>query len=270
MGKPHLLMGGILTLIFLIIVPATAQFQASSESLTGFNATLPGERNIGQLYTWSIQNVSGTADVIYHYTVYASRLIGGNYTYHSREWNTWEKRYAAAGSQYLIVWIKGWLDPVSGTTWIGWAPERFNAWVWGNRTIKPEPVQMEDMPIAWKSERYRPVMIAEAGNRTMPDGTILTTEWYSWELWNQRIRMEPGNPWDGFVLYQVPVEATLDDIQIGGWFGYYGTAWWNLKDRFVEQVDSIENQRIQQQNAIVDEIRKGIRLSDRPRDRARA
>ena len=185
-------MVGILLVISLLILPATADLLTSPDSQIPFNDILAGYRNEGQLYTWSIKNVSGTADIVYHYTVYASRLIGTNYTFHSKEWNSWEVEDAAAGSQYLIVWVRGWLDEDSRTSWIGWGPERFNAWVWSNQTIAPEPVRLEDMPITYKSEKYRPAMIGESFNRTDGIGEILTSEWYGWNLWDELDRMTIG------------------------------------------------------------------------------
>lgn len=265
--NPFLLVGGLLLVISLFILPATAQIQSNSSSQIPFNDTLSGYRNTGQLYTFQIKNVSGTADIVYHYTVYASRLIGTNYTYHSRNWNTWEVQDAAAEYQYLIVWVRGWSE---GTTWLGWGRDRFSAWVWGNLTIQPEPVHLEDLPVRYGSEKYRPVLIKDLFNR-VENGDQLTTEWYGWKDGYQRYRMEPGisNADDGILIYQVPAAATPEDIQIAGWFGYYGTAVWNLKDKEIQQ-DSLENERLQELEVITLQRAAGIRISDRTLDRRRA
>jgi hypothetical protein len=194
-------------------------------------------------------------------------MIGMNYSFHSREWSRWDLREANPGFQYLVVWIKGWAE---GTSWFGWEREKFNAWVWGNKTIAPEPVHFEDMPIAYRSEIYRPVLISNIFNRT-ENGQLLTTEWYGYiDGWEQgRMVTGESNAWNGFLIYQVPVDANLQDIRIAGWFGYFGTAWWNLQAREFEQ-NSLELERQRQEAEIQQQIWSGLRHSDRISERMRA
>ena len=54
--------------------------------------------------------------------------------------------------------------------------------------------------------------------------------------------MIPGtsNAWNGYLIYQVPATFTIEKMQIAGWFGYYGTAWWNLQPPVVLQNNPID------------------------------
>lgn len=262
-------------LVILLLIGTLAQIpvHAAGEIPGGipaatFNATVPGERNLGQDFTWSIQNVSNRADVTYHFNVYAWRLIGLNYSYYSPAWGQWFTREAAPGSQYLAVWIRGWSE---GTTCWGYGPDRFNVWTWGNRTIVPEPVHLEDVAVKIGSGRFRPVVIHELENRTLPNGTILTTEWFGWEDGQELTRIEPGssNAWDGVILYQVPVAAGPEDLRVAGWFGYYGTPVWYLTPHEIIQ-KSFEAWQKEQQNELIQQKAIGLRTSDRQRERMRA
>ncbi|MFA4859164.1 hypothetical protein [Methanoregula sp.] len=241
-------------LLSVLILPVMA-----SEEIP-FNSTISGDRNIEQVYTWQVQNVSGLADIGYHFEVYDYRDLGSNYTYWSKAWGKWEKHYATPGTRFIAVWVNGWTE---GTTWIGWGPDRFNMWIWGNTTIKPLPTHLQDMPITYGSERYRPVVIAELENRTRQDGSWLPSEWYGFKDGQELDRAEPGlsNSVNGFILYEVPVIAKIPDLRVAGWFGYYGTAIWYLTPQKIIQ-NSFE--RIQADDIKLIQVQKeiGLRVSD--------
>jgi hypothetical protein len=42
------------------------------------------------------------------------------------------------------------------------------------------------------------------------------------------LRMGKSNAWDGFIIYQVPTDATEIDIRVLGAFNAFGDAWWYL------------------------------------------
>lgn len=252
--------------IFIIAIIGIGILPAAAAGIP-FNESIPGDRNLDQVFSWSIWNVSKQADIIYHYTVYDYRIIGRNYTYYSPAWGSWFVQESRPGYQYLAVWVRGWSD---GTTGWGYGPDRFRAWVWGNRTISPEPVHLNDLRIRLGSDRYRPVVIRELEGRPTEAGKPVATEWYGWKDGRELERMESGisNAWDGLILYQIPAAAGSADIRIAGWFGsYYGTAIWYLTEREILQ-DSPEVWQQRQREILVSEIKESIRLGDNPgRDR---
>ena len=79
-------------------------------------------------------------------------------------------------------------------------------------------------------------------NRTSYKGFTYSQDAYGYNDGLEMNRMVPGmsNAWNGYIIYQVPSTFTIEDMQIAGWFGYYGTAWWNLKPRVVTQNKIIE------------------------------
>lgn len=260
-------------LVAVLLIGSLAQMpvQAAGEAPGGipvlFNESVPGERNMGQVFTWSIQNVSNQADVMYHFTVYDYRLIGPNYSYYSPAWGQWFTRDAAPGFQYLVIWIRSWSE---GTACWGYGPERFRVWAWGNLTIDPEPVQLQDLPVRFKSDTSRPVVIRELENRTMPDGVILTTERYGWKDGEELTRLEPGDSsaWEGVILYQIPQTVGPEDLRVAGWFGYYGTPVWYLTPHKIRQ-QSYETWWKEQRDELSRQIASGLRTSDRQAGRSR-
>jgi len=224
-----------------------------------FNPSLSGERNIGQEYSWTIQNVSGLSDVCYNTSVYDFKIIGSQYTYYSIEWGQWFTEQADTGKKYLIVWAR---TESNGTSWYGWGGDRFTLWVWGNTTIVPDPVPLQDLPIKYQSEHYLTRVIAELQNRTGTDGELLTREWYGWKDGNELDRQEPGSSaaYDGMILYQIPEEAQPEDIRVLGWFGYYGYGIWYLteQEELIQVVNTQATQAEEQKPIIqLDRIIRG-------------
>lgn len=139
----HLILIGIMISIILI-------FQASAAEIP-FNESIAGDRNLGQYFTFTMDNVTGTyAHARYHYTVYDYRIIGDNFTYYSISWGQWFKKDAAKGKKYLAIWVRGWME---GTSYFGWASDRFSVFVNG-QTIGPEPVLLQDIPLGRRKTNY--------------------------------------------------------------------------------------------------------------------
>jgi hypothetical protein len=247
-------------ILFVICLIAVVVMPVSAVNVP-FNASTPGERNLGQSFEWTVNNVSGLADIHYNFTAYAFRDLGSNYTYHSKDWGQNFNQSADPGKKFIAVWIRGIGE---GTTWIGWGADRFNLWLYGNTTIKPEATHLEDLPIRYGSENYRPAVILNLENRTNPDGSWLSDEWYGWKDGHELDRLEPGksNAFDGFIIYQVPLQTNPEDLRLAGWFGFYGTAIWYLSPHDILQ-ESPEKNRIIDISLIEIQKQMGLRISDR-------
>jgi hypothetical protein len=234
-----------------------------------FNTSVAGDRNLGQEYTWTVNNASGWADCVYHYTVYDYRIIGDKYTYFSPSWGLWFTQQAGPGKKYLAVWVRGWSE---GTTYFSYGQNRFPLFV-RDMTVYPDPVQLQDLEIgSIGSGRHLPVVIKELENNvaTIERGQ-LSTERYGWKDEIELSRMEPGrsNAADGYVIYQVDQSASPEDIRAVGWFGYWGTAIWHLTNTTIDQ-KSIESEAWKKQMLFRLERAEGRRSADHRPTRARA
>ncbi len=142
--KPIIFSLALAALALLMIMPSSAYFTEGTYPLFGtgpaFNASIPGERNAGQWFVFTLLNVSGYSDVKYHFTLYDAYILD-SYDYRSDAWGQWWTEYPDSGNKFLFVWICGWCE---GTSWIGWGSDRFFAWINSN-SLKPEPVQFSDI-----------------------------------------------------------------------------------------------------------------------------
>lgn len=290
----------VITLSLIVIIFYCLFASTANAEPIAFNESLPGERNIGQNFTFTMSNVSGTyARCVYQYTVYDYREIGENFTYYSVNWGQWFKQDAEKGKKYVAVWIRGTME---GTSYFGWGPDFFKLWVWGNQTVLPEPVLMQDIEIAnvkrsgktytktgcgdsytvsedlsvadsWdgnESGRRLPAVIAETEDlKATTERGQLSRERYGWKDEHELDRMVPGEKWEGYILYQIPKAATANDIQVAGNFRAAGAAIWNLKERVINQ-DSAERYRHLESLAIDVQKKTGVRLPDRQPDRVMA
>jgi hypothetical protein len=254
----------VLLLFALIIMPVSAYYTSeiipqSSGFLPEYNATFPGERNAGQWYEFSINNVSGDLDVKYHFTVYDVE-IKDSYEYRSDAWGQWWNETPTRGNKFLFIWIVGYSE---GTSWDGWESERFYLWDNGKQ-INQEPIIMSDIGKvirgnSWSS-KIPPRTIRFIENRRSYLDFPYSQDVYGYQDGLVMNRMEPGksNAWNGYIIYQIPKTSELKDLRLLGWFGYHGYAIWNLKPYgYIQEtpeymeIKAAENRRT--------EIQKGIR-----------
>ena len=240
--------------LLLAVVPVHAQEQ-------GFNSTIPGERNIGQWYNFTIENVSGYKQASYHYTVYRAYFVN-DYQYHDENWGQWFDQFPTQGNKYLFVWIAGYLDD-SSTDWWGWDQDRFPIW-YNNEAIQPEPVIMASSQyVGIFRGNDHPRIIAGMENTSYLDGFTWSGDEYGFYDGIQVDRMEPGitNAMQGYAIYQVPIESNLLSVRVA-MNTYTDQAWWNLENKSFEQVDDVGRQRRTDNQIIQTQIVQGIRLPD--------
>jgi hypothetical protein len=227
-----------------------------------FNTTLDGERNIGTPYEFTIPNVSGLKDAVYTVNTVTYRILE-NYTYYSVSWGQRFMEFPAPGKKFLFVWVR--IDE-TGTSWWGWGQDRFFVWLWGNQTVKPEPVIMIDTDGEFKNgihtSNVTPRMIYDIQNITGPDGYPVPDDVFGYHDGEEMDRITPGQPFEGYIIYQIPASIQPEDIRVAGWFRNFGTAYWNLVNRTVIQ-NSVEMSRYRDLEEITAQHRAGIRFSDK-------
>lgn len=210
------------------------------QPVQAFNASQPGERNAGEQYQFTMHNVSGTyEDVTHHFTVYSSKLFEKNQSYHywSVLYGQWFNQTPDKGKKWLFVWVEDYTE--GSTTW-AYEKDRFTVWIWGNTTIPAEPDQLEDHT-SYSDKHRGPAII-----QWVTYGHVVPREYswfgdpYGWRDGYIQPRIEPGrsNAWSGWIRYQVPERATLQDLQLAGWFDNFGSVQWNLVKRNITQASA--------------------------------
>jgi hypothetical protein len=252
--------------IYFILVIAALTFgvcpaNAGAGNEIPFNTSVPGERNLGDLYTFTVYNCSGLADASYQVNVNTWTILP-NYSYYSVSWGQWFKQEPAKDKKFLFVWVR--IDEL-GTSWWGWGQDRFNAWLWDNWTLGAEPVQVIDMTGVYKNGIHvtsiEPRVIYEIRNVTGPDGFPVSDDPFGYRDGLEQGRITPGDPFDGYIIYQVPASIRVEDIRIAGWFRNFGTAYWNLVNRSFDQ-DSVEAYRYRDLERINLEKEMQFRIAD--------
>ena len=201
-----------------------------AQALGQFNASMPGERNIGDLFEFIMNNVSGQENVTHHFTVYSSKLydINQSYEYWSVSSGQWLNQSPEKGKRWLFIWVEDWTD--GSPTW-AYDKDRFTVWVNGNLTVNPEPIQMQDIK-ARQGEKLKPAIIEGVtyGHPVNWRNHNYYGDPYGWRDGIEMPYIQTGksNSWSGWIKYQVPDSAELKDIRVAGWFLNHGTAYWNL------------------------------------------
>lgn len=242
---------------------------AIDQPASAFDQTIPGGRNMGDLYSWTIENVSGQKNVTHHFTVYTWKMMEPDepYQWWSDNWAQWFNQTPDPGKKWLFIWLEGYTTGT--TTWSYYDhSDRFALWT-TNTSISPEPVQLVDVVkikrgTGWSTE-LPPVIIAQTINHTTPRGLVYSDDIYGWKEGIEQGRIEPGesNAYNGYLKFQIDNSLKPEDLRLSGWFGYWGTAWWNLVPKEFIQ-DETWTRRPAAMVTPSDE-----RLSDRPSDTGR-
>lgn len=222
----------ILTILLIIIIGGLL-FIAQAQAIGQFNASIPGERNEGDLFEFTMNNVSGQESVTHHFTVYSSKLYDRNqsYQYWSVYSGQWQNQTPEKGKRWLFVWVEDWIE---GTPTWPYDASRFTAWIGNNLTVNPEPVQLQDMK-AVQGRKLSPAII-QGVTYGQPVGWREHNYYGDPYGWRDGIQMPyittgKSNSWSGWITYQIPENAELADIRVSGWFLNHGTAYWNLIER---------------------------------------
>jgi hypothetical protein len=196
-------------------------------------ATQQGDRNLGDPFTFTINNVTSwnqslpSDSLTYTADVYDYKIIGPEYTWWSDEWGKWFVQEADPGMEYLAVWVRLMSN---GTRWWGWSQDNFIVWGKGYTTIYPLAIPMDDLTGKYNGGIFWPIIIQELQNSTGSQGKLLTKNWFGWDNIMQETDQLSGasNAWDGYVLYEIPRGTAPADLRVCGWFDYYGTAVWHF------------------------------------------
>jgi hypothetical protein len=222
--------------LFLLLVMLAIVFIFSHPvQAADLNFSLPGLRNIGDPYIFTMSNVSGTyASVTHHMEVYAVRMMEKNqtpYQYYSPVWGTYFNQTPDPGKKWIFVYVEDWTE---GTSYWGYEQDYFKLSVWGNQTIKPEPVQMEDYSTKIKGS-IKPADILQT--RGTFRGHSYFNQPYGWTdgIKSPRLETLESNAWSGYIKYQVPEKAELDDITVM-MSAINKTVSWSLSPREIVQV----------------------------------
>lgn len=181
---------------------------------------------INEWHQWYREDVSGKKDMIIRAVIY-------NYTFMpSFHWLdfSWgsratQKETSYPGNKFLFVFVRMESIGTSETTY-GFGPDHFMVQI--NQTIyAPDDTQdptrkIRELEDKWTRDHvetpppYGYKQVQEAGSG------IISAEYLEW--------LKNGEPWDGYLIYQIPADTKPEDIRVLGRFDNVGgSAWWQLE-----------------------------------------
>ncbi|HAX17997.1 MAG TPA: hypothetical protein DCY00_05315 [Actinobacteria bacterium] len=193
---------------------------------------LSGVRKLGRYFSWYRDNVSGYHDLSGHVKVYDYRIFDHVHAYYPEN-AKYSILFPAAGKKYLFVFVKIWLDNISGDDVRLFVPDEthFIASVKGNST----------QPIKWE-KRLR---LREFEETTNENGEYGIQYYGTFRKYTRDLEYAPSageyadpqiniyagesNAIDGFIVYEIDTDAQPEDIKIVGNMYAFGAPVWILK-----------------------------------------
>lgn len=184
--------------------------------------------HVGEWHHMYIPEVQGDGiDLVLHATVYDWKIIDGPYHYHSVTQGTraFADHYPYSGFKYLIVMVNVYSDTDANpygfkrSDWVVQDRDRIYYYDWDYDPTK----------WIWElQDRFsydRSTAVQPYGYRIVQERiTGIITAQELGQIYKGR-----SNAWDGFIIYEIPIEARPQDIKIGANFANIGGySWWTL------------------------------------------
>ena len=184
-----------------------------------------GGYHLNSWHQWYRENVAGQQDMIIRATVYNYKLIP---SYHWRDFS-WgsratRKETAYPGYKFLFLFVRMESIGTSDTTY-GFGPDHWYIQI-NNTIMVPDDEENPEWKIVelendWTRDHvetpppYGYKQVQEAGTG------IISAERLEW--------LKNGEPWDGYLIFQVPADSKIEDFRVIGRFDNVGgDAWWYL------------------------------------------
>lgn len=204
------------------VVYQVVRAESQQEYMTRTNG-----RWMGQSYQWYRANATCQKDLHVSVTVYGYKWLD-DYDYWSVSWGQYFHQDPQYGKKYLVIFPQ---MCALGET------QKMDARMWG--------MGQDHFYIGYKGSVLTPDTDHEIGVRikeleeTFTKNDDARVYDYGYErvmTWNRTgvaqslayLQMGKSNCWDGYILYSIPKEAQIEDIEVLGRFDGFGNAWWYL------------------------------------------
>ena len=193
----------------------------------------PGPRLMNQWYKWYRADVQGLKDMQIGIVCYRYKSLD-RYTWWNPAVGNYFTQRASSGNKFFAVWVH---EEMIGTNQSHdptlWAfDEKAFALQVKNNVISSEMNKTYNPVVRIKefdelTEYYDSITAPPFGYYVRYTGNNPKTGGYLAEK-QDYLRMGKGNAHDGFILYEIPKDAQLQDIQLLGNFGTFGDATWRF------------------------------------------
>jgi len=191
-------------------------------------------RYLNETFGWQRENVSGLKDMEVYTVVYDYAVLHG-YEWWSDSWGRYFYQIPDPSKKFLFIFVNTWMegnDPSKDPRM--WGPDQNHYYLQVNETvISHDTSYVPTIRIKEFEEKYdyrHVVGVGPYGFLNVQDGgsgkrTAVNLSW---------LRMGTSNNWDGFIVYQIPIDANPEDIKVLGDMYAFGHPYWLLKERPAE------------------------------------
>ena len=188
-----------------------------------------GKKEMGQQYSWLRYNVSGQKDMLVRVTVY-DYLFLSYLTWWSDSNGRYYLQFPEPGKKFLFIFANLYMDGLNQT----WDPRYYVGDPW-----KRWYVQHGQQVYCATADYVPAVRIKELEERfTLFDDQRVRPWGYQW-IWRgvgegwvaespEWLRMGKSNAWDGYILFQVPINAKPEELKVLSQWDKFGDPWWQL------------------------------------------
>lgn len=192
-----------------------------------------GIRKMGRWFSWYRPNVLGKKDLSCHVKVYDYRMFEHIHVFDPSDYKYYEVKPNQEGMKYLFIFVKIYVDDVSGDDVRPWLQKEDHYYAQINGTLYT--------PIGWE-KRLRIKELEETFNDN-DDFRIAYYGVFNTYSRDKRYASTAGevaedlyyvmggesNAIDGYIVYYIPTETKEEDVLILGNMDSFGQPAWTLK-----------------------------------------
>jgi hypothetical protein len=191
-----------------------------------------GLRKLGRLFSWYNEDVTGLKDMSGHIKVYDYRMFTKIHAYDYTE-NSYYEINAPNGKRFLFIFVKAYLDDISGDDTRLYLPREDHFLITAKNTVySPDSwdktVRVRELEETWNDNNdYRIGYYGVFNTYSKDKQYVKTAGMVAENVYYVRGGM--SNAVDGYIVYTIPDNIDIDDIQVMGNMYAFGTPVWSLK-----------------------------------------
>ena len=185
---------------------------------------MTGGLHMGEWLSWHRENVSGYKDMSTHVTIYGWKMFG-TINWRSISWGSYFREGAGEQSKWLFVLVNSYSDQDMARMW-GIQPGQFRVQIGDqlyepSQTMLPE-IRIKELDEVWNLDHVENVKPYGYLRRIDKTGEYVEELGY--------IKAGRSNAWDGYIAFQIPKDARVQDIQVLASFqNLMEPHWWKLE-----------------------------------------
>jgi hypothetical protein len=188
-------------------------------------------RYLNESFGWTRENVSGEKDMEVYTVVYDYEILHG-YEWWSESWGRYYYEVPQAGKKFLFIFVDTWMegsdiskDPrMWGPSWDHYFVQ-YNGQIISRDESYVPPIRIrefEERTDLWDVVKTGPYGFLNYQTKGSGNRTAVPLSW---------LRMGRSNAWDGFIAYQIPMNAEPKDLIVLSDMYAFGHPYWLLQER---------------------------------------